>query len=119
MSLRRNDVLTPKHPSLQLLIFVSLAMIVLSSMIQPTKAAPGLSDRRIYPNWDRRFDHRIRLAKKSFEEDSIMPQHPHGKRLVASGEDEEEEIEHAIEVLLRKYLVSKNDIAKRDYIRLL
>jgi hypothetical protein len=48
-----------------------------------------------------------------------MPQHPHGKRLVASGEDEEEEIEHAIEVLLRKYLVSKNDIAKRDYIRLL
>ena len=85
-----------------------------------------------------------------------MPQHPHGKRLVASGkcfkwinvwinslalkydyhlysvfilnsiswislsgEDDEEEIEHAIEVLLRKYLVSKNDIAKRDYIRLL
>merc|ERR1739848_158848 len=73
MNLRRNDVLTPKQPSLQLLIVVSLAMVVLSSMIHSTKAAPGLSDRRIYPNWDRRFDHRIRLAKKSFEDDSLIP----------------------------------------------
>merc|ERR1712203_1270133 len=121
MSLTRKETLTSKNASAHVLLLISMAMIVVSYSAQTTDAAPGfgLSDRRIYPNWDRRFDHRIRLAKKSFEDDSIMPQHPHGKRLVASGEDDEEEIEHAIEVLLRKYLVSKNDIAKRDYIRLL
>merc|ERR1712203_391193 len=116
MSLRRNDVLTPKHSSLQLLIFASLAMIVLSSMIQPTKAAPGLSDRRIYPNWDRRFDHRIRLAKKNFEDDIIA--RPETRARYSEAEDQAD-IDQAIKLLLEKYLVSKNDVSKRDYIRLM
>jgi hypothetical protein len=91
-------------------------MIVASFTIQTTEAAPGFNDRRIYPNWDRRFDHRIRLAKKSFEDDSILRPSTRG---LDSEEEDQEGIDRAIQLLLQKYFVTKKDLAKRDYIRLM
>ena len=54
-------------------------------------------------NWDRRFDHRIRLAKKSFEDDII--DHP-STRAIASGryfETKSYIITYENVYLLRKY----------------
>lgn len=115
MSLKKNDCLAPKHSSLNLLILLSLATILASFTIQTTEAAPGFNDRRIYPNWDRRFDHRIRLAKKSFQDEGI-PQPL--TRALTSDEADADAVERAIQMLLQSY-GTKNNLAKRDYIRLL
>jgi len=117
MILTKNEVHATKHTSLHFLVLVSLVMIVVASLkSHSVEAAPGFNDRRIYPNWDRRFDHRIRLAKKSFEDDII--DHPSTRAIASEGGDQDA-IDRAIQLLLKNYLVTKNDIGKRDYIRLM
>jgi len=118
MSLTRKEILTSKNASAHVLLLISMAMIVVSYSAQTTDAAPGFgsNDRRIYPNWDRRFDHRIRLAKKNFEDDIIA--RPETRARYSEVEDQAD-IDQAIKLLLEKYLVSKNDVSKRDYIRLM
>merc|ERR1712062_264123 len=118
MSFTRKDVLASRNSSSQVLLLISIAMVVVSYAIQTTEAAPGFgsNDRRIYPNWDRRFDHRIRLAKKNFEDDIIARPETRAR---FSDEEDQAEIDRAIQTLLQKYLVSKGDVSKRDYIRLM
>merc|ERR1712154_446670 len=118
MSFTRKDVLVSRNSSAQVLLLISIAMVVVSYAIQTTEAAPGFgsNDRRIYPNWDRRFDHRIRLAKKNFEDNIIARPETRAR---FSDEEDQAEIDRAIQTLLQKYLVSKGDVSKRDYIRLM
>merc|ERR1712154_253934 len=118
MILTRKDILTSKNASAHVLLLISMAMIVVSYSAQTADAAPGFgsNDRRIYPNWDRRFDHRIRLAKKNFEDNIIARPETRAR---FSDEEAQAEIDRAIQTLLQKYLVSKGDVSKRDYIRLM
>ena len=98
-------------------------------------------------NWDRRFDHRIRLAKKNFEDDIIARPETRARYsgrnymclyfscsailhlfkgyiileclFTFTEAEDQADIDQAIKLLLEKYLVSKNDVSKRDYIRLM
>jgi len=118
MNFTRKEIFTSRNFCVQGLLLISIAMIVFSHSIQTTEAAPGFggNDRRIYPNWDRRFDHRIRLAKKNFEDDIIARPETRAR---FSEEEDQAEMDRAIKLLLEKYLVSKSDVSKRDYIRLM
>jgi len=118
MNSTKKEIFAPRNSSPQVLMLISVGMVLVSFAIQTSEAAPGFgsNDRRIYPNWDRRFDHRIRLAKKNFEDDIIAQPATRGR---FSEDEDQADVDRAIQLLIQKYLTTKNDVSKRDYIRLM